>query len=349
MKNISVIIIISVIFFIIFNLLVVISWPIYSSLKANTHSYIDEQKELLQLSEKQLVTLNNETWRNYDKFRFIPFVGHTETDRVGKLVNFSEKDGRYVQRPNECKRNIYLYGGSTAFGYNVTDNQTIGYYLQNLFNEDACVYNHGRAYFYSKQENNLFINHLENKKIISDALFLDGINERCGGYEYMNHINNSFNLLVERPYKMWKISLNNFIKTLPVVQFANSLTSSDRWIQDNNNNILSIESCVSNIELNYLYQERVSVRDGICNKKNINCFSFLQPMAGTSGRQINKLLKKEISETLQNKYNILKKANGIIDLKSILDNDSDLSYIDGVHYSPKTNKIIAEELFKYLN
>ncbi len=349
MKNVSIVIIISIIFFIIFNFLIVISWPIYSSLKSNTHSFINEQKELLQLSEKQLVTLNNETWKNYDKFRFVPFVGHTETDRIGKLVNFSEENGRYVKRPNECKRNIYLYGGSTTFGYNVTDKQTIGFYLQKLFKDDTCVYNHGRAYFYSKQENNLFINHLENKKIISDAIFLDGINERCGGYEYMNYISNSFRLLVERPFNMWKISLDNFIKTLPVVQLANSLTSSERWIQDSNNNILTIGSCVSNIELNDLYEERVLVREAICKKKDINCFSFLQPMAGSSGKQIDKLLTKERVEILQNKYNSLKKARGIIDLKYILDNHDELSYIDGVHYSPKTNELIAKELFQYLN
>ncbi len=326
-----------------------LAWPIYSNFNSNKHNYIDEQKELLQMTEKQLITLYNETWKNYDKFRFIPFVGHTETDRTGEFVNFSEENGRFVNRPENCIRNIYLYGGSTTFGYNVADDQTIGYYLQLLFKENACIYNHGRAYFYSKQENNLFINHLENKNKINDAIFLDGINERCGGYEYMNHINNSFNLLVERPFLMWKISLNSFLKTLPVVQLANSLTSSDRWIQDNNNNILTIKSCISNIKLNDLYEERVSVRTAICNQSDINCFSFLQPMAGSSGNQLPALLSNEKSEIFKKKYNLLKQSNGIIDLRYLLENTNELSYIDGVHYSPKTNEIIAKELFKYLN
>ena len=67
-----------------------LAWPIYSNFNSNKHNYIDEQKELLQMTEKQLITLDNETWKNYDKFRFIPFVGHTETDRTGEFVIFSE-------------------------------------------------------------------------------------------------------------------------------------------------------------------------------------------------------------------------------------------------------------------
>lgn len=325
------------------------AWPIYSEFNSKKHSYIQEQKELLNLSEEDLVILHNESWRNYDKFRFIPFIGHSETKRVGKFVNFTETEGRKVERPVNCKENLFLYGGSTTFGYNVTDNQTIAQYLQGFFNNDVCVFNHGRAYYYSKQENNLLINHLENGLKINYAIFLDGINERCGGYEYANHINNSFNLLVERPFLMWKISLKNFLLTLPMVQFSNSFFKTDRWVQDDNNNILQIKSCDSKINLDKLYSERLSVRKAICEKSNINCYSFLQPMAGSHGFQIEKLLSKKHEKTLKEKYQILSKASGYIDLGHVLDDDTSLSYIDGVHYSPITNKKIASELYKILN
>ena len=242
-KNFSLIFLITLVLLIFVNILVVLTWPIYSKLNANKHFYIEEQTELLNLSEDELVELHNNTWKNYDKFRFIPFLGHTETDRETKFVNFTEENGRHIVRPSNCKNNIYLYGGSTTFGYNVTDNQTIGFYLQKLVDNSTCVFNHGRAYYYSKQENNLFINHIENNKKINTAIFLDGINERCGGYEYMNQINNSFNMLVERPYLMWKSSIINLFYTLPIVQFINSLSGSSRWIKDQDNNILKIDSC----------------------------------------------------------------------------------------------------------
>ena len=270
-----------------------LTWPIYSDLNSKKHSYIVEQIELLNLSDDDLITLNNEMWKNYDKFRFVPFIGHSETNRNGKFLNFTEVDGRKVKRPNTCNNNIYLYGGSTTFGYNVTDEQTIAHYLQELMGNNYCVFNHGRAYYYSKQENNLLMNHIEEGKKIHTAFFLDGINERCGGYEYMNHLNNSFSLIVERPYLMWKKSFKNFLLTLPIVQFSNSLTGSNRWIQDENNNILKIDSCNNKIKLGKLYESRISIRDSICKKFEIECYSILQPMAGSHGIQIRKLLSEK--------------------------------------------------------
>ena len=49
------------------------------------------------------------------------------------------------------------------------------------------------------------------------------------------------------------------------------------------------------------------------------------------------------------KYKELSKAKGHIDLGYIFENEITLSYIDGVHYSPASNKKIASELYnKYL-
>ena len=50
-----------------------------------------------------------------------------------------------------------------------TDDQTIAQYLQELLPNNYCVYNHGRAYYYSKQENNLLINHIEEGKKIDSG------------------------------------------------------------------------------------------------------------------------------------------------------------------------------------
>tara|TARA_Y100001935_G_C17279904_1_gene496862 strand:+ start:346 stop:1395 length:1050 start_codon:yes stop_codon:yes gene_type:complete len=349
MKHFPIIFLFTLIIFIFFNALIVLTWPLYSNYNDKKHSYSSEQKKLLKLDEKDLITLYNETWKNYDKFRFIPFLGHSETNRVGKFVNFSEENGRKINRPDNCKNFVYLYGGSTTFGYNVTDNQTIGYYLQDFFDNETCVYNHGRAYYYSKQENNLFINHIENKKKIDTAIFLDGINERCGGYEYMHQLNKSFNFYVERPFLMWKNSLKNLMLSLPIVQAVNALFGSSRWIDDNNNSILNIESCGSKTNLGELYDVRIKVRSSICAINKINCFSFLQPMAGSHGKQIEKFLNDEGAKKLNRKYKLLSSANNKIDLGYVLKNESTLSYIDAVHYSPSSNKKIAEEIYKLVN
>ena len=349
MKKISLIIINTLILFIIVNAAVVFLWPVYSNLKSNKHNYKIEQINLLNMENDDLVLLYNETWRNYDKFKFVPFTGHSEKNREGKFVNFTEENGRKVNRPNSCKKYIYLYGGSTTFGYNVTDEQTIGQYIQNFLNDEYCIYNHGRAYYYSKQENHLFFLHIENKKKIDYAIFLDGINERCGGYEYQNQINNSFSLLVEKPYLMWKSSLKRFFLTLPIVQLNNSLFGKGRWIHDEENNILIIDSCKNKVPLEELFEKRIVQREAVCTEFKIKCFSFLQPMAGVHGVQIDELLNEGLTSSLKEKYNKLSKTKKAIDIGYVLDKDSKLSYIDAVHYSPLTNKKIAKTLINYLN
>ena len=90
MKNFSLIFFITLLFFLIFNLLIVLTWPIYSKFNSQKHSYIEPQIELLNLSNKDLIILNNEMWKNYDKFRFVPFIGHSETNRSGKFLNFKD-------------------------------------------------------------------------------------------------------------------------------------------------------------------------------------------------------------------------------------------------------------------
>ncbi len=347
MKNFSIIFFITLGFFLILNILIVFTWPIYSKFKSDNHNYSIEQKKLLNLSDDNLIILKNETWKNYDKFSFKPFIGHTETNRKGKFVNFSEQNGRKINRPSQCVRNVHLYGGSTTFGYNVTDDQTIGQQLQNLFDDKTCVFNHGRAYFYSKQENNLFINHLENQKKIDYAIFLDGVNERCGGYVYDSYLNQSFNLLTEKPYKMWKEGFKNFLLTLPLTQFINSIFGSSRFV-NNDLSVLKIDSCNSKIELSKLFKERLLVRKGICENNNIDCHTFLQPMPGVHGIQIEKLLSKKGQIDFQKKYKLLSEVKGLIDLGYIFNKEEILSYIDDVHYSPRSNYLIASAIFQII-
>ena len=68
---------------------------------------------------------------------------------------------------NFVKR-FFVYGGSTTWGYNVADYQTIPSYLQKeLINNgynDYCVYNFGGGSYFSTQENIRFQKHLLNQK-----------------------------------------------------------------------------------------------------------------------------------------------------------------------------------------
>ena len=86
MKKFSLIFLSTLLLFFIINLAISFTWPIYSKFKSKKHQYIDEQVKILNLSEENLNILYDEMVRNYDKFAYVPFIGHTETKRVGKFL-----------------------------------------------------------------------------------------------------------------------------------------------------------------------------------------------------------------------------------------------------------------------
>ena len=349
MKKIAIILFNTLVFFLLLNILIVLIWPIISDLRNKKHSYIDEVSELLELNENDLITLQNETWRKNYKFRYEPFIGHTEIDKNGTFVNFSNKNGRKVNRPENCNFNLYLYGGSTTFGYGVTDTQTIAEYLQQSLSNNYCVFNHGRASFYSLQENYLFFEHIQSDRKIDFAIFLDGMNETCGGHFAVESLSKNFSSFAEKPFLLWKKTSLNFLYSLPIYQLTLKFGSTD-WLQNlQTKSYLSIESCQNNISINKLFEKRINMRVSICEKFNINCINLLQPMPGSSGNHSNKLIKQNQLNYQIKKYKALKKVKGnIIDVQYVLNDSKKLSYIDATHYSPESNFLIAEEIKKII-
>ena len=93
-------------------------------------------------------------WRGYEynemsQFREAPFSG--------RFVNVSEQGYRRGLRahpwpPSSDAFNIFVFGGSTTFGYGMPDWQTVTAFMEEILQEQAeipvRIYNFGRAYFF---------------------------------------------------------------------------------------------------------------------------------------------------------------------------------------------------------
>ena len=99
------------------------------------------------------------------------------------------------------------------------------------------------------------------------------------------------------------------------------------------------------------------IRKGLCNELNLNCFSFLQPFATLHGNYFNQPIKGAIEVRilsikenikLKKKYNMLKNVTNVIDITNSLDESKNLSYIDGIHYSPFANEAIASKIYNII-
>jgi len=115
-----------------------------------------------------------------------PFTEFHERPRAGRWVNVDRVGFRHVadQRPwppDPARTNVFVFGGSTTFGYGVADDDTIPSRLQPLLaaRADVAVYNFGRGYYYSTQERILFQQLLAAVHVPAVAIFIDGLNDFC--------------------------------------------------------------------------------------------------------------------------------------------------------------------------
>lgn len=135
-------------------------------------------------SELEIKNILNESWsrtQTYDQL-----TGFKERARAGTYLNVSEQGFRFVKNqaewpPNSANLNIFVFGGSSTFGYGVTDAETVPSYLQEILRENkysqVAVYNFGQGRYFSTQERILFEKLLLSGFKPDIAVFIDGLNE----------------------------------------------------------------------------------------------------------------------------------------------------------------------------
>ena len=101
-------------------------------------------------------------------------------------------------------------------------------------------------------------------------------------------------------------------------------------------------------ETQNIFKKNLMMRNSICGSMNINCYTFIKPFPKIHGKSTKTFLRDEISY-MKMKYLALSKTKNTIDISQILDNEQEISYIDKVHFSPNSNKLIAYEIHKQLN
>ncbi len=134
-------------------------------------------------SPQDVAQLLFETWSRPGAFE--PLTDAKEPPYTGRFVNvhaagfrLSREQGPWPLDPGcPC---VFLFGGSTAFGYGLPDGETIASHLQAFLaarEPSARCYNFGRGGYYSSQERVLFEQLLAAGTVPRVAVFLDGLNE----------------------------------------------------------------------------------------------------------------------------------------------------------------------------
>ena len=104
---------------------------------------------------------------------------------MGKFVNVSNAGFRSCGEKQSLEQDdlkIFVFGGSTTFGYGVEDSSTIPAFLQKHLRKqnparNISVFNFGRGWYYSHQETALLLHLLQLGYIPDLVAFVDGFNE----------------------------------------------------------------------------------------------------------------------------------------------------------------------------
>lgn len=115
-------------------------------------------------------------------FESLPFIGHREASRYTRFITVTEDGVRCNQDGVEtCPFRggdgaVWVFGGSTTFGYGVKNSETIPAYIEkNLRN--YSVFNLGVGHFYSTPERILFQQLLTFTPPPEIVVFIDGLND----------------------------------------------------------------------------------------------------------------------------------------------------------------------------
>jgi hypothetical protein len=135
-----------------------------------------------ELSERQMLDLLAESWGR--PLAFEPFTQFREGPTRGRYVNvtaagFRENGAGATPPwpPDDAAFNVFVFGGSTTFGYGLPDDQTIAARLRDALPGTPAVYNFGRGNYFSSQERVLFTQLLVGGHAPDVAIFIDGLNE----------------------------------------------------------------------------------------------------------------------------------------------------------------------------
>ena len=294
---------------------------------------------------------------------YFPFIEFRESSRNHKFVTVNENGIRCNENfvktctsPSGGKNEIWIFGGSTIFGYGVKNDETIPAYLDKMF-KDKNVINIGSGYWYSTQERLAYLNMLTELDPPYLTIFIDGLNE------LVNFKDES--LISSRLDYLYNSSSNELIKSKIASRF-NSLhiTKLFRYFfndyEKKNIEILYSKDEIEKKVLRFIRNHNINYSVSKINE--INFLHVLQPLPiyehsydnsnfPEDFEKISNIFQKNLvsfyNEINKKEDSLLLYKDHFLDLSEFDINQ--IMYVDKVHYSPIFNQAIAKEIYKYIN
>lgn len=304
-----------------------------------------------------------ETW-SLLRLEARPWVHFGEVDFVGSYVNVARGVRANVRRdapaapasPGPPLR-VFVFGGSTTFGYGVPDWETIPAHLERALQKKfparaVEVKNYGRAYYFSSQELALFLALLRAGERPEVAVFIDGLNDvAMPFFGDATHFSPDEPGHMERIRAMWAESTTPSTTVVPewvpmarVARWAATRRRPKPALPPRREPAAEAELIVQGYLQNKQTAELTAAAAGI------EAHFIWQPVPVYAYDKSRRTLDfgpndEHQSQVLGLAYDaVAKRATGVVNLAEMLRDYPGPAYVDSVHYSPAVNRMIAERI-----
>lgn len=330
--------------------------------------------------KEEIKKLLIETWSI--PFSYEPVTQFKERPCKGKYVNVDDNGYRHVKNqgawpPEQENYNIFFFGGSTAFGYGVDDASTIASQIQEILSDklhsnNICVYNFGRAFYYSSSERLLFQELLLSGNRQDLAIFLDGLNDANNDRkEYNALLTQELRAFIDSPNKLLWLRIWKSTKTIPIFRiyerlkmrinnFISKFVKLKKGEEEKNICIKLKNSDLNSVASTIIrYKNNKKMIESIASQFNVKTLFVWQPVPDYKynlsyhifWNKYKSRQRKNIKSTylemakarndFEKNLNFLWLANMQEDIKKPL-------YVDTHHYSAQLSKEIAENICNYI-
>jgi hypothetical protein len=293
---------------------------------------------------------------------YYPFVEYLEKPRNGQFVNVSDQGTRchYSDRlaciPKGGPKEIWVFGGSTTFGYSVKDSETIPAYLSRSLPEFRII-NFAAASYYSTIERIRFENLLAEMPPPRAAIFIDGLNDfYFFSVPDQSTLSNAYSLILNKEEHSSSIvnEIKAYLEKLAIYRLFVEKFGHPTKVASTAASQEQISKAIRRLFLNH------SIVESVGDKFGIIVLNVMQPIPlygighQTShvpkelvnfGDHVNSGLAYQAMSTPQGEFSHLDSQT--LNLANLQIDEG--MYVDTVHYSPLFNERIASEISKKLS
>lgn len=308
------------------------------------------------------------------QFHYKPFVIWNHAPFASETINSDAQGFRMTpdseNRPNSFK--IFMFGGSTMYGYGSPDWGTIPAYFQHAFNEQhnnsssICIKNYAQDGYVATQSLISLMLQLQNSNIPDAIIFYDGVNEiiaaiesgQAGMHVTLAEIAARYeekeNLLIQWYKKSRQYALVKKLIDSRKEEYPKRYAVFNEYHPD----AQSIDSLAESMVEKYLVILRTA--KALANEYSFKYFFFLQPniiigdkVLTKDEQQMRAKIPMEMEELTKSFYEKIAEISVTEDnlfyLGDTFDKEASQIWIDGVsHVTPVGNQIIAKRIYDTL-